>query len=183
MINKKRGFTLLLAALIASIVLSFATAIFSIAQKQVVLASLSQQSQYAFYAADTAAECGLYWDIRFGYFSTTTAVAAVTPECDGAPLSVAPAPPYAAPDYTVQITKLPLQNNLYCANVSVHKCLGTITTGGTCCPSEGITNGSCDAMKAVTTVSTQIKADGFNASCTNIDSNTAILERTVTLNY
>ena len=55
-LKRQAGFTLLIAALIASVVLSIASAIFSITQKQIALASLSQQSQYAFYAADTAAE-------------------------------------------------------------------------------------------------------------------------------
>src|SRR5665213_4595290 len=79
--RRQAGFTLLIAALVASIVLSLASAIFDIAQKQVALASLSQQSQYAFYAADTAAECALYWDVRFSWFSTSTPGTAAS--CDG----------------------------------------------------------------------------------------------------
>lgn len=179
MSNKKRGFTLLLAALIASIVLSFAAAIFSIAQKQVVLASLSQQSQYAFYAADTAAECGLYWDVRFGFFSSSTPSVAVV--CDTAtPVVTTTSGTFGSTDYT-QSFSVNLTNG-YCANVQVHKCTGTITSGGTCCPDTGVTNGVCNATP-ISTVSTQIHADGFNANCASVLTSATMLERSVTLNY
>jgi len=62
-----RGFTLLLAALVASIVLALGTSIYEIATKEVQLSSLGRDSQFAFYAADTAAECALYWDFRYNY--------------------------------------------------------------------------------------------------------------------
>lgn len=70
--SKERGFTLLLAALVASIVLALGTAIYSIAIKQLTLSSLGRDSQFAFYAADTMAECALYNDIRLGAFATST---------------------------------------------------------------------------------------------------------------
>ena len=64
------GFTLLLAALVASIVLALGSSIFTIAKKQVTLSSLGRDSQFAFYAADTIAECALYYDVRFAAFVT-----------------------------------------------------------------------------------------------------------------
>ena len=63
-----RGFTLLLAALVSSIVLALGVSIFEIARKQVTLSSLGRDSQFAFYAADTGAECALYWDVRRSFF-------------------------------------------------------------------------------------------------------------------
>lgn len=36
----------------------------TVAQKEVVLASVGRDSQYAFYAADSGSECALYWDFR-----------------------------------------------------------------------------------------------------------------------
>src|SRR3954470_22795797 len=84
--NNQRGFTLLLAALVASIVLSLGASIFGIAKKQVTLSSLGRDSQYAFYSADQAAECALYWDLRWSYFATSTPpglVAPNDPTCDG----------------------------------------------------------------------------------------------------
>jgi len=72
------GFTLLLAALVASITLALGTAIYSIAVKQVQLASIGRESQFAFYTADTIAECALFWDVRYDYFSTTSPPSSVT---------------------------------------------------------------------------------------------------------
>ncbi|HVM73897.1 MAG TPA: hypothetical protein VMU13_03425 [Candidatus Paceibacterota bacterium] len=186
--GRQAGFTLLLAALIAAIVLSFATAIFDIAQKQVTLASLSQQSQYAFYAADTGSECALYWDFRYGYFSSTTPF--ITPKCDTSALSVSyidgagnaisasNIPAYN--DYSASF-HITLQSG-YCVKVSVHKCAGAITDYGQCCVGNGVTNGSCDATKLFTTESTQIRADGYNSPCTSTAS-LATLQRSVELKY
>lgn len=70
--HDRRGFTLLLAALVATIVLSLGAAIYTIAFKQVVLSSIGRDSQLAFYAADTMAECALYWDVRQNIFSTSS---------------------------------------------------------------------------------------------------------------
>lgn len=80
-----RGFTLLLAALVSSLVLSVGLSIVSIVQKSVTLSSIGRESQFAFYAADTGAECALYWDLRHGYFATTAP--AITPTCGGQTLS------------------------------------------------------------------------------------------------
>src|SRR3990167_7483874 len=72
--SSERGFTLLLAAIVSSIVLAVGAAIFGIAQKQVLLSAIGRDSQFAFYAADTAAECALYWDFRCNYFASSTAL-------------------------------------------------------------------------------------------------------------
>lgn len=73
-----RGFTLLLAALIASLLSALGLAMFSIAQKEVVLSSLGRDSQFAFYAADTGAECALYWDFKYNAFATSTTYTSTT---------------------------------------------------------------------------------------------------------
>ncbi len=179
---RQRGFTLLLAALVAAIVLMLATAIFSIAQKQATLASLSQQSQYAFYAADTAAECALYWDIRYNYFGTTTPATsdllaptphpnvATPPVCDGSTISVLPLSPGPIVNYTQTFT-LPLQGGNFCAKVQVIKCQGTISGGGSC------------SYLAGAPISTQIRSYGFNTACGSISTNPVALQRSVELNY
>lgn len=71
----KRGFTLLLSVLIASVLLSLGLAIFSITIRELLLSSTGRESQFAFYAADTGIECALYFDVQLGAFSTTTASA------------------------------------------------------------------------------------------------------------
>lgn len=58
-----RGFVILFAMLISTIMLLITSGIFNVVQKQVVLSSYSRESQRAFYAADAALECALYYDI------------------------------------------------------------------------------------------------------------------------
>ena len=57
----KRGFTLLIAVLATSIILSISLGIFDIITKEMKLASLGRESQIAFYAADAGEECAFYW--------------------------------------------------------------------------------------------------------------------------
>ena len=80
--RSNRGFTLLLSVLIASIVLALATSIFQIARKEITLSSLGRDSQFAFYAADTGAECALYYDVRLHAFGTATDPEIASVECD-----------------------------------------------------------------------------------------------------
>jgi hypothetical protein len=76
--STKKAFTLLLAVLVSSILLALGLAIFNVASKQVILASIGRDSHYAFYAADTGIECALYWDFQhtaFDQASTITDIA------------------------------------------------------------------------------------------------------------
>lgn len=70
-ISDKRGITLLIAVLTASLMLSISLSIFNIAIKELVISSSGKDSHTAFYAADAGIECALYWDYR-NAFSTTT---------------------------------------------------------------------------------------------------------------
>lgn len=64
-----RGFTLLMAVLVASVLLALGFAIYNIVSKEIVLSSAGRESQFAFYAADTGVECALYWDFVDDSFS------------------------------------------------------------------------------------------------------------------
>jgi len=64
-----RGFTLLIAVLVASLMLVLAGSMFNLVQKELILSSIGKDSQFAFYAADSALECALYWDFRLQAFS------------------------------------------------------------------------------------------------------------------
>ena len=185
--QRSRGFTLLIAALIASIVLTIASAIFSITQKQITLASLSQQSQYAFFVADTASECALYWDERYNYFATTTPSGAAlpyAPVCAGQSIVLKTAltnQPYDQPScyyapgkknlpcYQILPTQFPDVNffttatHSICAKITITKFLDSTTN-----PS---------------TVHTVIDADGYNVDCNSIGTSKTALERSVELNY
>ena len=77
----QRGFTLLLAVLISSILIAIGSAIFNILSKEIILSSSGRESQFAFFAADTGIECALYWDTKQNAFATTSALTQVA--CGG----------------------------------------------------------------------------------------------------
>lgn len=154
------GFTILLAALVASLVLGLGISIFSIAYKSVTLSTMGRDSQFAFYAADTAAECALYWDAPSrDAFSTTSPAASI--RCDD------PDPP----------NPITVTNNLPTWPSTV------FTVGGA---TSFEPNGYC----AVVTVTkrdvspfTTIHADGYNVPCSERSTNPRTLQRSVELNY
>lgn len=181
--RQQRGFTLLLAALVSSIVLAVGAAIFGIAQKQVLLSAIGRDSQFAFYAADTAAECALYWDFRCNYFASSTALINSscnnpTPVCDTEELQAA-GRPTAAPyfPYTMTSKKMDffqdatVSGNL-CAQVSVTKCQGSFNASGVCVVGSGT-----DPIRTI------IHADGYSTNCAAILTSTRALQRSVELHY
>lgn len=161
-----RGFTLLLAALVSSVVLALGTSIYELAQKQISLSSLGRDSQFAFYAADTAAECALYWDFRYSYFATTAPSdpAAQNPTCDGQALTAtgrAGSYPYTMTSTGMNFFADTNPAGGYCAVVSVTKSL----------------DASTNALRTV------IRADGYNVSCAAIPTAPQALQRSVELHY
>ncbi len=61
-----RGFTVFFAILVASLALAIGLAIYDITVRGLYLTTTATQSQYAIYAADTGAECALFWDAKWG---------------------------------------------------------------------------------------------------------------------
>ena len=57
-----KGFAMLFTVLIITLILSIAIGISNLSLKQMILSSLAKDSQISFYEADTAVECGLYYD-------------------------------------------------------------------------------------------------------------------------
>ncbi len=89
--SNPRGFTLLIAVVLTSVLLSVGLALLDIAYKQVVLSSTARQSQYAFYAADSAMECVLYWDQQqnaFGYSKPIHEVNGRQIQCFGSNITI-----------------------------------------------------------------------------------------------
>jgi hypothetical protein len=150
-----RGFTLLLAALIASIVLSLGTSIYTIAVKQVQLSTLGRDSQFAFYTADTGAECALYWDVRYAAFATTTT--GVTPTCDGKTVTITSTGATFPYTDTFLVDLFTDQSTGYCAEVSI--------------------------TKNAANPHTVIHADGYSVTCASIAASTRALQRSVELQY
>lgn len=62
--NNQRGFTLLFAVIISTLVLAVGASIISIALKQVILSGVGRDSSLAFYAANTGIECAFYWEVK-----------------------------------------------------------------------------------------------------------------------
>ncbi|OGG73289.1 hypothetical protein A3F28_00790 [Candidatus Uhrbacteria bacterium RIFCSPHIGHO2_12_FULL_57_11] len=153
--RSQKGFTLLLAALIASIVLSLGTSIFQLAQKELTLSSIGRDSQFAFYAADTGAECALYWDVRYQSFPTSTPRTADI-SCDDQNKTTT-----VTTVGSDIVSSFQFAPNGYCVNVSVSK-----------------------AMDAGTgAVATTVHADGFSTNCEAVATSPRALQRSVELKY
>ena len=58
----KKGFVLLFAVVVSSILLSVALGVSNIALKEILFSTSAKNANDAFYAADTAAECTLFYD-------------------------------------------------------------------------------------------------------------------------
>lgn len=75
--TKPRGFTIFFAVLVGSLSLGIGLAIYDLLVRELQLSQTATQSQYAIYAADTGAECALYWDSHYNgtssAFATSTA--------------------------------------------------------------------------------------------------------------
>lgn len=60
--KQSKGFTLLVAMIVTALILAIGFSIGNIILKELALSSSGRRSQVAFYAADSIAECALYWD-------------------------------------------------------------------------------------------------------------------------
>ncbi len=154
----QRGFTLLLSALVASAVLAIGTAIYTLAVKQVNLSSLGRDSQFAFYTADTAAECALFWDIRYNYFDIVAPLSVNPPDprCSGQELAAS-----GRTGAFPQTIVFRFEPDGRCADVSVTKTRDIVTQ----------------------TISTTIHADGYSTACVSLDTNPTTLQRSIEFNY
>ncbi|MFZ2523288.1 MAG: hypothetical protein WAW92_02775 [Minisyncoccia bacterium] len=85
----KNGFALLIAIVTTSLLLLVSFVVVNTALKQVVIAYSNQESQYAYYNAESGIECAIYWDLKNP--SGTSAFATNTPStisCNSANYSV-----------------------------------------------------------------------------------------------
>ena len=119
--SPKRGFALLIAVIIMSLMLSFGLAIGSLSYKQQVLVSGAIASQYAFYAADGALECGLYVDQQLGSFAYPIADTLPIPDilCDGT-APVTKSKEWQTTQWILRY-RFPLDSNKRCADLVVYQ--------------------------------------------------------------
>ncbi len=172
------GFTLLLAALVASIVLSLGSSIFTIAKKQVLLSSVGRDSQFAFYAADTAAECALYYDVRFSRFATSTdsVIPMQTIQCDGVVIT-----PTLHPDF-------PRTSNTAVSRFRVQNANASPVQNGLFWKDE---NGDPQAGNCADVIIyknnvapyTVIHADGYSTECNTLETSNRTLQRSIEIQY
>jgi len=120
---------LLIAVIFMSVMLSFGLALSSLGYKQQVLASSAIESQYAFYAADTALECALYADQQQDLFAYRKYDGkAKTMLCDGTAVSVIENPPSVT--VLVSTAQLSLDGGTRCADIAVYKYTSGQSPGG-----------------------------------------------------
>lgn len=125
----RRGFALLIAVIFMSVMLTLGITLGSIAFKQQVLASGAIESQYAFYVADAALECGLYADQQQDLFNYWNHSAGVPPSLITSIVCSDASGPSTQLSYTYDATKLavvqrlPFDQGKRCADVSVYKYL------------------------------------------------------------
>jgi len=65
-LQRSGGFAMLFTVLVVSIMLAIGLGISDITYKQTLLSSLANDSQLAFYQADSGVECGMYYDKTLG---------------------------------------------------------------------------------------------------------------------
>ena len=119
----EKGFAMLFSVLVSSLVLSVGLSIFNLTLKELVLSSSGRESQFAFYAADSGAECALYWDFKgIEIFSTSSSARSPNPsapQCNAQNINITSSNSTnnsATTNFTFSLTPAP-----YCANVSVYK--------------------------------------------------------------
>lgn len=130
-----RGFTIFFAMLVGSLALSVGLAIYDLTVRELDLSATATQSQYAIYAADTGAECALYWDFKCTLGPCTsngaaksafaTSTRSVTPisgvVCSGQDVSAAPWTINAVANAATTTFNLSFAPQPYCATVQVIK--------------------------------------------------------------
>lgn len=132
--GRRRGFALLIAVIFMSVMLVLGIILGSLGYKQQVLTSSAIESQYAFYAADSALECGLYADQKLNAFAYSSTLSAPAPHlsCRGIqPVSSLNVSHTATEWVTVNRVSVDSGLGMSCADVTVYKpsnLLGTTTT-------------------------------------------------------
>jgi Tfp pilus assembly protein PilX len=156
--TSSRGFTLLLAALVSSITLAIGVSIFEITQKQIILSSLGRDSQFAFYTADTGAECALYFDVRGDIHPNTFATSTFSQ----------PAQSVLCNQTTAAVTVTSATSD---SAVSAFQ----FEPGGLCA--------IVTVTKQSSNPKTRIHADGYSTNCASIATNPRALQRSVEIKY
>jgi hypothetical protein len=168
--HTKKGFALLVAVLISSVVLAVGLSMLNITLKQYIFSGIGRESEIAFYAADAGIECALYFDTSSvaGLFDLTSPGGNFT--CMG----VTENAPAGGTSGTAKEFEFEWS-----------------TSGQTVCTKIGITKyfdagssidmgtwGTCDAGATCT----QVESRGYNRGCGELSS-PRVVERALRANY
>ena len=158
----RRGFALLVAVIFMSVMLTLGLALGALAYKQSKLTGTTIESQYAFYAADSALECVLYVDQQSNLFAypSPEPASAPTMSCGGTNSTFPSAFPTGIVSYTptewVIAERVSLDSGAHCADVTIYKPLQS-SSAKTYLFSQGY-NVPCSSVGGPTTVARGLEA-------------------------
>ncbi len=129
-VSSPKGFTLLFASLVSSLLLAVGLAIFDITLKEIILSSTARDSAYAIYTADTGIECAFYWDFKYNGNSSAFATSsfsspAATISCNNQTITPAVVTTVNSAVTTFTLTMSPQP---YCATVVISKSGNPVNT-------------------------------------------------------
>ena len=176
--HTQKGFVVLFAVLVSSIVLAIALGIADVALKEIVFSSQANYSHVAFFAADTGLECGLYHNrtTPSPFLETTGSPTSspVTMLCAGQSVTSA-TPTVTGSGVAKYIFQLSLPDTSIPITGSVRPECAIIT----------VTKNIVDATSNPGTLGTDIESRGYNTGCSNVSnkSDGHIVERVLDATY
>jgi len=157
--KNKKGFVILYTVLIASIILAIAIGVASVSYNEIVLSQEAREGNISFFAADTGAECALYWD---GQGIVDPANSSFL--CDGSSYSDQSV---SQSDPSVVAYLFNLNNNTNCTAITINKNFQSTDPLSPCS----------------TNTCTRIEAKGYNVPCGDITSSKRVVERAIRVTY
>jgi Tfp pilus assembly protein PilX len=162
--GNESGFMILYAVLVSTVIITIGLAVLGIMIQHLTLTSTERDSQIAFYAADTAMECALYWDILQDVFNFQTGTGAGT-VCNNFTPTITKTSIAGTPKVYNFNFDVSLPDNT-CAHVLIQK----------------YTYGTSPETLATTTISTRGYNTPFSTTCTTVES-VRRLERGLRVTY
>lgn len=161
--EKQKGFVVLYAVLITSLVLAMVISITNISYKEIVLSSYARESHFAFFAADTGLECAMYQDSQEVFIGIDSNI-----DCpDDAQSVVLSFNNSLYPIYSFEFNLEVDNNKKYCSKVVVTKDYEADLDG----------DGSNESGL------TKIESKGYNLPCGSINNSKHTVERALRVIY
>ncbi len=113
---KNKGFTLLLAVLITSIVMAISFGFSAFIIRELHISAIGRESMKALFASDSGAECAFYWEFKSNAFATTSDFSTIT--CAGWTINLTPKAKWEANQPISFASKF---NNGSCAFIKIDK--------------------------------------------------------------